>query len=222
MDHEDDYTCRICLESSSREEVIAPCSCRGSSKWVHRTCLDQWRTTREDKAFSKCTECLQEYTLISRIDDSYRPKLMRRATFFFFVLRDLSFAFLLLQMLIIGLSGIVYISDEKSHWLVAFFHSEAHLRLFYYFCGASIFLSSLGMLYFAGFTPRNLNRDCSLICSHCDNRGTYRGGFTGMPWNWLLCLDYGGGKETHHRLAIPLFYLYQTIAFGVTSSPHFL
>ena len=207
MDHEDDFTCRICLESSSREEVIAPCSCRGSSKWVHRKCLNQWRTAREDKAFSKCTECHLEYTLITRIDDSYRPKLMRRANFYFFVLRDLGVAFLLLQMLIIGLSGIIYISDEKSHWLVSYCHSEAHKRLFYYFCGAVIFLSLVGLLYFSGMLSGNLTRCCPQLCENCNNRGTHFGRIPNLP-NCLVCLDCGGGKMTCYRFIIPLCHPY--------------
>ena len=47
-------TCRICLESDcNRCEVISPCKCKGSSKYVHIECLDQWRTMSEDRAFSK-------------------------------------------------------------------------------------------------------------------------------------------------------------------------
>jgi len=30
--------CRFCLEEDG--EMIAPCLCKGSTKWVHRECLD--------------------------------------------------------------------------------------------------------------------------------------------------------------------------------------
>ena len=44
------FTCRICLDDETdRSLVLAPCSCAGSQKWVHRACLDRWRATREDK-----------------------------------------------------------------------------------------------------------------------------------------------------------------------------
>jgi len=44
------YPCRICLEDEvDRKLVIAPCACAGSQKWVHRVCLNKWRSTREDK-----------------------------------------------------------------------------------------------------------------------------------------------------------------------------
>lgn len=28
------------------EDFIAPCKCKGSSKYVHRECLDQWRAVK--------------------------------------------------------------------------------------------------------------------------------------------------------------------------------
>ena len=49
-------SCRICLEDGVRADFIAPCACRGTSKWVHRQCLDQWRTTREDKVCMSLTK----------------------------------------------------------------------------------------------------------------------------------------------------------------------
>ena len=64
---EEKRTCRICLEEDNdddRSSMIAPCLCKGSSKWVHRHCLDQWRTNQNDEnhiAFSKCMECKFQY-----------------------------------------------------------------------------------------------------------------------------------------------------------------
>mmetsp|Transcript_30945 Transcript_30945/g.74733 ORF Transcript_30945/g.74733 Transcript_30945/m.74733 type:complete len:539 (-) Transcript_30945:81-1697(-) len=55
--------CRICLEEDLPQTMIAPCRCKGSSRWVHRDCLDEWRLTQPDRAFSKCTECGFEYYL---------------------------------------------------------------------------------------------------------------------------------------------------------------
>jgi RING-variant domain len=42
--------CRYCLENETKEEkkletLIAPCACKGTHKWVHRSCLDKWRIT---------------------------------------------------------------------------------------------------------------------------------------------------------------------------------
>lgn len=191
---EEDFSCRICLEPSTRGEVIAPCSCKGSSKWVHRVCLDRWRTTREDKAFSKCTECLQCYTLIARVDDSYRPKLMRRAKFFFLVLRDISIAFLLLQLIILGLSSLVYVSDEESHFLLKYFKSDGHIRLFYYCSGLIIFLSIVGMLYFCGISSNNMASRCN---NSCQSRNSSYVPFYYYDTPGYICMDCGGRNTEH-------------------------
>lgn len=204
LSEEEDFSCRICLEPSTREEVIAPCSCKGSSKWVHRSCLDKWRSTREDKAFGKCMECLRSYTLISRVDDSYRPQLMRRAKFYFFVLRDLSIALLVIQLFIIGLSSAVSAADSKDHWLLRYFHSTAHKLFFYYFCGLILFLSILGMIFFCGLSSNHCGQsdnraDC---CRYCGSDHSYRGSpyyFYDTPS--LICVDCGGNNDAVHSFA---------------------
>ncbi|KAJ8563594.1 hypothetical protein K7X08_032046 [Anisodus acutangulus] len=47
----DQIQCRICLESDGWN-FIAPCKCKGASKYVHRECLDQWHAVKEGFAFS--------------------------------------------------------------------------------------------------------------------------------------------------------------------------
>ncbi|XP_057549743.1 uncharacterized protein LOC130827878 isoform X2 [Amaranthus tricolor] len=37
--------CRICLDHEG-EDLIAPCHCKGTQKYVHRSCLDNWRSTK--------------------------------------------------------------------------------------------------------------------------------------------------------------------------------
>ena len=54
--------CRICLEEDG-DDFIAPCACKGTQRYVHRSCLDTWRQTREGMAFSKCMECKTPYKL---------------------------------------------------------------------------------------------------------------------------------------------------------------
>jgi small basic protein len=60
--------CRICFEveqpgqDDPTNPLISPCLCTGSSRYVHRNCLQQWRTTgnRED-AFYQCEVCKFQY-----------------------------------------------------------------------------------------------------------------------------------------------------------------
>jgi hypothetical protein len=45
-DADNERECWICYEGSDEGELIAPCSCRGSLRWVHKECLQRWITTR--------------------------------------------------------------------------------------------------------------------------------------------------------------------------------
>lgn len=40
--------CRICLECDGEEddELISPCMCKGTQQFVHRSCLDHWRSVQ--------------------------------------------------------------------------------------------------------------------------------------------------------------------------------
>eukprot|EP01119_Soliformovum_irregulare_P002269 TRINITY_DN12555_c0_g1_i1.p1 TRINITY_DN12555_c0_g1~~TRINITY_DN12555_c0_g1_i1.p1 ORF type:complete len:234 (-),score=2.55 TRINITY_DN12555_c0_g1_i1:175-876(-) len=51
--------CRICHESC--EELIAPCRCRGTARYVHRDCLNSWRDTRGGKLKYRCEICLTNF-----------------------------------------------------------------------------------------------------------------------------------------------------------------
>ncbi|KAM0906389.1 hypothetical protein ACQ4PT_016809 [Festuca glaucescens] len=55
LEIEDDETdgssaacCRICLEAVSDigDELISPCMCKGTQQFVHRSCLDHWRSVK--------------------------------------------------------------------------------------------------------------------------------------------------------------------------------
>lgn len=71
------YTCRICLEESeNRSDFIVPCRCSGSSKYVHRVCLDTWRSQDPDGAnFRRCNTCHFNYELVHASRD---PRLEAR------------------------------------------------------------------------------------------------------------------------------------------------
>ena len=62
----DEAECRICFEAHSTREdpLISPCLCRGTSKWVHKSCIQHWRrVNRETTAFTQCRECGQAYNI---------------------------------------------------------------------------------------------------------------------------------------------------------------
>ena len=54
--------CRLCWGDEDDGPLVQPCACRGSAKWIHEHCLEQWRRTapREDAAY-RCGQCMDEY-----------------------------------------------------------------------------------------------------------------------------------------------------------------
>ncbi|CAN6884710.1 unnamed protein product [Brassica oleracea] len=56
--------CRICLENDRGDELISPCMCKGTQKFVHLSCLDLWRSLSDGGfAFSNCTTCNAQFHL---------------------------------------------------------------------------------------------------------------------------------------------------------------
>lgn len=56
-------TCKICLLAASlKDPVFSPCLCNGSVKFVHKSCLDKWRSTNP-VYFYECDLCHYKYNL---------------------------------------------------------------------------------------------------------------------------------------------------------------
>ena len=55
--------CRICYEGEKLNDIlISPCKCKGTSKYIHKSCLSKWRNLNIDgDAYKKCMECKQAY-----------------------------------------------------------------------------------------------------------------------------------------------------------------
>ena len=48
--------CRICLETGEAGlELISPCQCKGTTQYVHETCLIEWIERKESKGKSEAT-----------------------------------------------------------------------------------------------------------------------------------------------------------------------
>jgi len=155
---EEDKVCRICLEEDSPETMIAPCLCKGGSKWVHRECLDEWRTNERDRAFSKCTECLFEYHLQPVYKDEEsdsnccipcKPQSRRQALFYWMVSRDACLGLVLQQIIVIFLATVVLACDSD-HQLPNLLLgmeslSESKLIWVYYGFGWFVFFIALGL-----------------------------------------------------------------------------
>ncbi|CAM6087612.1 unnamed protein product [Calypogeia fissa] len=94
--------CRICLDSGG-DDMISPCRCRGTQKFVHRECLDNWRATKEGFAFANCTECRTAFHLRANLPPD---RWWLRLKFQLLVLRDHAAIFIIVQ-LVVGLLGLL-------------------------------------------------------------------------------------------------------------------
>ena len=119
-----DKICRYCLEDNDEagdpfhpDHLIAPCQCRGSSRWVHRRCLDEWRATRSDRAFSACTECHFSYEFVdphaeeAQAEEEGCRRERLRLKFQLLVARDVLKVFLGMQLAILVIGGVIRAMD---------------------------------------------------------------------------------------------------------------
>lgn len=141
--------CRICLDEDHPETMIAPCKCKGGSKWVHRDCLDEWRTNEKDRAFSKCTECLFEYYMqpvhdVTREDAEKERRRRRKIRFCLYVSRDIFFGTLLLQVVIATLGALIYAFDVNKS-LPELLGFQDHPVSLYYLLGWLLLLVLTGL-----------------------------------------------------------------------------
>jgi hypothetical protein len=135
----DEKICRICLETDLPHLMIAPCSCKGSSKWVHRFCLDQWRATNQDAiAFSKCTECLFDYHMEAAAGRQKHIK------YCLLVSHDIGLATLAVQLLVALLGLFVWLADQKNRALTAQCETNVCVYGTYYVAGLLLLLVGLG------------------------------------------------------------------------------
>ena len=72
MNHIDlnEFECRICFEEKDDDELISPCRCNGTSKYIHRGCLNRWREfNRGGEPELICMECKEPYIISKKYID---------------------------------------------------------------------------------------------------------------------------------------------------------
>eukprot|EP00964_Phaeocystis_antarctica_P160514 scaffold132156_cov66-Phaeocystis_antarctica.AAC.3 len=59
---EEEKQCRLCWGGEDEGPLVQPCACRGSAKWIHKACLEEWRrTSPKEDAAHRCGQCMDEY-----------------------------------------------------------------------------------------------------------------------------------------------------------------
>uniref|UniRef100_A0A7S1QNB2 RING-CH-type domain-containing protein n=1 Tax=Alexandrium catenella TaxID=2925 RepID=A0A7S1QNB2_ALECA len=114
--------CRLCFDDAGGGDLIAPCLCQGTSKWIHRSCLNSWRVNGSNpRALTNCCECGFQYRLRLRRDEALvsEAEAQRRRLRIRLASQTLLW-FVGLQLLILGLSCATWAFDRKAA-LVGFF-----------------------------------------------------------------------------------------------------
>nr|GEY95231.1 zinc finger, RING-CH-type [Tanacetum cinerariifolium] len=130
-------TCRICFQCDGEEDedLISPCMCKGSHLFVHRSCLDHWRSIKKGFDFSHCTTCKAQFHLrVVELEENVWRKIKIRL----FIARDVIFAFLALQTVIGILGGISYLAD-KHEYLRDLLKDDFNTIVIYYGTGVVVF-----------------------------------------------------------------------------------
>lgn len=60
--------CRLCLDDDSWFNLIRPCKCDGSIRYVHQTCLERYESYRASQGhpIGNCPVCNTKYTYVNR------------------------------------------------------------------------------------------------------------------------------------------------------------
>ena len=73
----DDKECRICFEEETVDNpFISPCRCSGTSKYVHKKCLEQWRYQSENRdCYEMCMECRYHYKFLNEYPYEFNSRI---------------------------------------------------------------------------------------------------------------------------------------------------
>jgi hypothetical protein len=122
--------CRICQDpDTNTSELIVPCKCKGTIKYVHRHCLDEWRLTYTNFSYYKCPNCLYDYTIEDLNPENSWYKYLYKALIF---LESLS-AIVIVQLLLIGLSTLIYNLDTEREFENDYCSFIKNEKVCYYF-----------------------------------------------------------------------------------------
>ncbi|KAK3031126.1 hypothetical protein RJ639_035124 [Escallonia herrerae] len=200
--------CRICLEcdGDEDEDLISPCMCKGTQQFVHRSCLDHWRSVKEGFAFSHCTTCEAQFHLrVADSEDNYCHKIKFRL----FVARDVVLVFLAVQTVIGVMAGFAYLMDKDGSFRNSFNDSwdrilSRHPIPFYYCIGV------LGFFVLLGFFGLILH------CSSFNGNDPHMAGCQNCCYGWGILDCFPASMEACFALVIVFVVIFAIlgIAYG--------
>lgn len=202
--------CRICLEYGGTD-LIAPCICKGTTKWVHRHCLDHWRARGQGaRAFTHCPQCNYAYLMRLVRDPSETQQQLRdrRRRFLRHAVGNFFLGVLLLQLLLCTVAILIRLvdRDETLVDVIPFFSPKLpgeengsvmqafrYHKSTYYFASVLFCLAMTGLSVIIYYTVK-------LCASCCKRRGDTRS--TTSDWD---CCDWCW-YPTPYRSNVQVYY----------------
>ncbi|CAF1624694.1 unnamed protein product [Rotaria magnacalcarata] len=178
--------CRICFDTDNPNDLISPCLCKGGSAYVHRKCLDDWRSVNKNgRAFKFCDVCQFEYVIEPVVDNPSSDK-HRLLVFRLLVTRDMTLIVLLFQLIIVAMTFLLQAADKKSNTIKDLYPNSMSSFGIYYLSSLILFFAFLGFLGLIGFCCgwMNDNHNTNRSNDTCPNCACY-------PYN-CICLDCHG------------------------------
>jgi len=172
--------CRICLDDEHPDGIISPCLCSGNSAYVHRECLNNWRSMNKNgRGFKACDICSFEYVIetINTNPDEERKRLRK---YYFFVTRDLSLMMSAIQLVILVLAYLIKRIDKNSEQIPEYFPRYCQGFLAYYLTSIVILLSIIGVLTLLILCITDRGRNIGNFNTFGTGASNSKGGFAGL------------------------------------------
>ena len=180
--------CRICLDTDNPNDIISPCFCSGGSAFVHRTCLNHWRSQNaRGIGFQHCDICHFKYVIQTILDDPKEER-TRLTKYYGFIIRDTMGAMLVLQLIILVLAWFLKFIDKNGENIKPYFPVATHSFKVYYLSGLILFLGMVGLVALILSLCASINNGDSF-----SNRGSTS---SSSSWSSSSSSSSGGGSSS--------------------------
>ena len=188
----DDYdvpTCRICFDPDG--ELIIPCLCKGSSQYIHRQCLDDWRAVNINKpAFSQCSTCHFPYVYEPIVTTS-AEQTQNALKYRLLLVRDVALFILAVQLVLVLFASLIGLLDRAAGDNIRLALPSSSPYLLFYLTALLLSLVLLGLF---GLIAKCCGWEDRLLQRHpLQREGCCDDGCACTNWECHHCCRFGGG-----------------------------
>lgn len=164
--------CRICLEEDENiDDLISPCQCDGTQKYVHSKCLEKWRIENVDNDnYKRCQECLTEYHVKIVGSDSKSYYIYKNIIryYYFFINKVFILYIPINYFIFLGIGHLIEIILGENNSFISVFkdlcsnHHLLYLPMITSFIYTGFILFTFTIIYFYLLNKDEIDWRCSL------------------------------------------------------------